>query len=67
VVQEHTETYAPRKKKKRNKYRKRGKILTEEAKKAEALADEAIINANQAEKEAVEMAQEIQEIEGQKY
>jgi len=66
VIQEHTETYAPRKKKKRNKYRKMSRILFEEAQKAEALADEAVINANQAEKEAVETAQEAQEIEGQK-
>lgn len=66
LVQEHTETYAPRKKKKRNKYRKKGRRLIEEAKKAEALADEAVINANQAEKEAVETAQEAQAIEGQK-
>ena len=49
-------------KKKLNKYIH----LIEEAKKAEALADEAVINANQAEKEAVETAQEAQAIEGQK-
>ena len=53
--------------KKRIKYRKKGRIFIEEAKRAETLADEAVIKANQAEKEAVETAQEAQEIEGQKH
>ena len=64
-VIEYINKHSPRKKNKRRAYKYRSKKLVEAAEKAKAQAIQALIKANQAEKEALGAAKKAQEVESQ--